>query len=80
MCTRAVRPKSFVYISELSAHSFLSELEIFLELSPSGLRFFQDYVPLPTRAFDDEELSYFLALISLRKLLVEVHETIGFRS
>lgn len=57
-----------------------NELEICLELSPSGLRAFQDQVPLPTSTFDDEGLYYFLALISLRKLLVEVHETVGYKS
>lgn len=56
-----------------------SELELCLEMPSSGISSFQEVLPLPTSSIEDEGLYYFLALISLRKLLAEVIETIGFK-
>lgn len=50
-----------------------------LELPTSGIRAFQDAVSLPTGTVEEEALYFFLALISLRKLLADVIETIGFK-
>ena len=49
-----------------------SELEICLELPPSGLRMYEAAVALPTSHYDEEGMYYLLALSSLRKLMVEV--------
>ncbi|RDW63900.1 hypothetical protein BP5796_10402 [Coleophoma crateriformis] len=62
------------------AYVIENELEVCLELPSSGMRAFQETLSLPTSSVDEEGLYYFLALISLRKLLVEVIETIGFKS
>lgn len=56
-----------------------SELEVCLELPTSGIRVFQETIALPTGTVEQESLYYFLALISLRKLLAEVIETVGFK-
>lgn len=57
-----------------------SELEVCLELPSSGIRTFQEAFPLPASQIEEEGLYFFLALISLRNLLAEVIETIGFKS
>ena len=49
-----------------------SELEICLELPPSGLRMYEGTVALPTSHYEEEGMYYLLALSSLRKLMVEV--------
>lgn len=50
-----------------------------LELPSSGVRTFEESIPLPTGTAKEEALYFFLALISLRRLLAEVIETIGFK-
>ncbi|KAH6680158.1 hypothetical protein B0J14DRAFT_633752 [Halenospora varia] len=57
-----------------------NELEVCLELPSSGIRTFQETLPLPTSPVEEEGMYFFLALISLRKLLAEVIETIGFKA
>lgn len=56
-----------------------SELEVCLELPSSGIRTLQESLPLPTSPVDEEGMYNFLAVISLRKLLAEVIETVGFK-
>ncbi|KAF4627426.1 hypothetical protein G7Y89_g10732 [Cudoniella acicularis] len=61
------------------AYVIENELEVCLELPSSGIRTFQETLPLPTSPIEEEGMYFFLALISLRKLLAEVIETIGFK-
>ena len=57
-----------------------NELEVCLELPPSGIREFEASVPLPTGQFEEEGLYYLLALSSLRKLMMEVVDTVGLKA
>ncbi|KAH7029313.1 uncharacterized protein B0I36DRAFT_130832 [Microdochium trichocladiopsis] len=56
-----------------------SELEQSLRMHPEGHRAFHDIIPLPT--FTDEHIGFyfFLAMISLRKLLQDVLDVVGYR-
>jgi hypothetical protein len=78
ICNREVAHPTYTTERNLALTSD-SELEICLELPSSGIRTFQESLSLPTSSVDEEGLYYFLALISLRKLLAEVIETIGFK-
>lgn len=51
------------------------ELEVCLELPSSGIRAYE--VPLPTTEYEEEGLYYLLAVASLRKLMMEVVDTVG---
>ncbi|KAF2499347.1 hypothetical protein BU16DRAFT_557676 [Lophium mytilinum] len=63
-----------------------NELEICLELQPTGLRAFQADIPLPSGAACVSDLGqgsglyYFLAIATLRRLLTDAVETVGFES
>jgi hypothetical protein len=57
-----------------------NELEVCLEVPPSGIRSYETLVPLPTSHYDEEGLYYLLALSSLRKLMMEVVDTVGLNS
>lgn len=50
-------------------------------MHPIGFQEFHGLVPLPLNVGDQDEESYyyFLAQVSLRKLMTEVLETVGFR-
>lgn len=54
-----------------------SELEVCFELPPSGLRQYDTVVPLPVSDFEEQGLYYILAKASLRKLMMEVADTVG---
>ncbi|KAF9889983.1 hypothetical protein FE257_006663 [Aspergillus nanangensis] len=56
------------------------ELEVCLELPPSGLRGYDTIVPLPTSGYEEDGLYYLLAVASLRKLMMEVVDTVGLNS
>lgn len=56
-----------------------SELEVSLELPASGLRAFEEVVDLPTSHYEEEGMYNLLALSSLRRLMVEVVDTVGLR-
>ncbi|KXJ90615.1 hypothetical protein Micbo1qcDRAFT_226601 [Microdochium bolleyi] len=57
----------------------IDELEQSLRMHPEGHRAFHDIIPLPT--FTDENVGfyYFLAMISLRKMLQDVLDVVGYR-
>lgn len=57
-----------------------SELEVSLELPTSGLRAYEEIVELPTSHYEEEGMYNLLALSSLRRLMVEVIDTVGLRS
>jgi len=48
-------------------------------MHPIGLRQFHDLVPLPTTESDEEGFYYFFAQASLRKLLMETLDVVGYR-
>lgn len=54
------------------------ELEAILKLHPIGLRQFHELVPLPLSEAEDDGL-YFFAQASLRKLLMELLDIVGYR-
>ncbi|PGH20116.1 hypothetical protein AJ80_03684 [Polytolypa hystricis UAMH7299] len=62
------------------AYVMENELSVTLELPQSGILAFHESVPLPTSQVEEEGLYYFLALISIRKLLAEVVDTVGFKA
>jgi hypothetical protein len=49
-------------------------------MSPIGLRQFHDVVPLPLPENDEISFYYFLAQASLRKLLIETLDIVGYKS
>jgi hypothetical protein len=49
-------------------------------MSPIGLKQFQDFVPLPLSENEDVSFYYFLAQASIRKLLMETLDIVGYRS
>lgn len=55
------------------------ELEAVLKTHPIGLRQFHEVVPLPLTDSEDEGFYYFLAQASLRKLLTETLDVVGYR-
>ncbi|CAK7209413.1 hypothetical protein SBRCBS47491_000433 [Sporothrix bragantina] len=55
------------------------ELEAVLIMHPTGIRAYHDYVPLPLSETDDACFYYFLAQISLRQLLFETLDVVGFK-
>jgi len=55
------------------------ELEAILKMYPIGLRQFHEVVPLPLTNSEDEGFFYFLAQASLRKLLTETLDVVGYR-
>jgi hypothetical protein len=60
----------------------LHELESILKTHPIGLRQFHEVVPLPltsTQDNDDDSFFYFFAQASLRKLLTETLDVVGYR-
>jgi len=57
-----------------------NELEICLELQTNGVHSINDELALPLSLYEEEGMFYFLAMASHRKLLVEVMNTIGFKS
>lgn len=58
----------------------LHELEAILKTHPIGLRQFHEVVPLPlTEAEDEDSFFYFFAQASLRKLLTETLDVVGYR-
>ncbi|KIW01031.1 hypothetical protein, variant 2 [Verruconis gallopava] len=57
----------------------LHELEAVLKMHPIGLRQFHESVPLPLAESDDDGHMYFLAQASLRKLLTETLDVVGYR-
>ena len=63
-----------------SCSTLLNELEALLQTHPVGLRRFHEVVPLPLTDADEEEGSlYFFAQVSLRKLLTETLDVVGYR-
>lgn len=56
-----------------------SELESILKTHPIGLRQFHEVVPLPLTETEEEAFFYFLAQASLRKLLTETLDVVGYR-
>jgi hypothetical protein len=57
----------------------LHELEAILKLHPIGLRQFHEVVPLPLTDYEDEGYYFFFAQASLRKLLTETLDVVGYR-
>jgi hypothetical protein len=57
----------------------LHELEAVLKLHPIGLRQFHEVVPLPLTDAEDEGYYYFFAQASLRKILTETLDVVGYR-
>jgi hypothetical protein len=57
----------------------LHELEALLKLHPIGLRQFHEIVPLPLTDAEDEGYYYFFAQASLRKILTETLDVVGYR-
>lgn len=57
-----------------------SELEAVVKMHPIGLRHFHDMIPLPLSRKREEDLYYFLAQASLRKLLMETLDVVGHQS
>lgn len=55
------------------------ELEAILKLHPIGLRQFHEMVPLPLSEAEDDGYLYFFAQASLRKLLTETLDVVGYR-
>ena len=53
-----------------------TELEACLEISPSGLRLFAGQVPLPISRFEEEGMYFLLARVSLRKILLELLDSL----
>jgi hypothetical protein len=49
-------------------------------MSPIGLRQFHDFVPLPLSDNEDVSFYYFFAQASLRKLLMEALDIVGYKS
>ncbi len=49
-------------------------------MHPTGIRAYHDYVPLPLSESDDVCFYYFLAQISLRQLLFQTLDIVGFKS
>lgn len=60
--------------------TIIHELEATMKMFPTGIREFHEMVPLP--GFEDEDSGsyYFLAQISLRKLLTQSLEVVGYHS
>lgn len=57
----------------------LHELEAILKMHPIGLRQFHEVVPLPITDHEDEGYYFFFAQASLRKLLTETLDVVGYR-
>jgi hypothetical protein len=57
----------------------LHELEAVLKMHPIGLRQFHEIVPLPLTDHEDEGYYFFFAQASLRKLLTETLDVVGYR-
>lgn len=53
------------------------ELEVCLEMPSSGVRAYEALIPLPSSEFEEEGLYYLFAVSSLRKLMMEVVDTVG---
>jgi hypothetical protein len=49
-------------------------------MSPIGLKQFQDFVPLPLSENEDVSFYYFLAQASIRRLLMETLDIVGYKS
>lgn len=60
--------------------TILHELEATMKMHPIGLRHFHELVPLPQFEEEDSGFYYFLAQISLRKLLTQSLEVVGYHS
>ncbi|KAF9891098.1 hypothetical protein FE257_005034 [Aspergillus nanangensis] len=56
-----------------------NELEVCLELPPSGLKHYETKVPLPSSHYEEEGMYCLLAISSLRKLMVEVVKAVGMK-
>lgn len=56
------------------------ELEACLEVPTSGIRNYEATVPLPGSYYEEEGIYFLLALSSLRKLMVEVLDAVGYKS
>lgn len=57
-----------------------NELEACLEVPSSGIRQYESQVPLPISDYEEEGMYFILALSSLRKVMVEVLDTVGYKS
>jgi hypothetical protein len=57
----------------------LHELEAVLKMHPIGLRQYHEAVPLPLAESDDDGHLFFFAQASLRKILTEVLDVVGYR-
>lgn len=57
-----------------------TELEACLEVPTSGIRLYESQVPLPISDYEEEGMYFLLALSSLRKVMVEVLDTVGYKS
>jgi hypothetical protein len=57
----------------------LHELEAILKMHQIGLRQFHEAVPLPLAEADDDSHLFFFAQASLRKLLTETLDVVGYR-
>lgn len=57
----------------------MHELEAVLKMHPTGLRFYHDFVPLPLTEQEDVSFYYFLAQASLRKLLMDTLDVVGYK-
>jgi hypothetical protein len=60
--------------------TILHELEATMKMHPIGLRHFHELVPLPQFEEEDSGFYYFLAQITLRKLLTQTLEVVGYHS
>jgi hypothetical protein len=56
-----------------------SELESILKMHPTGMRQFHEIVPLPHTTIEVEGFYHFFAQLSLRKLLTETLDVVGYR-
>ena len=57
-----------------------NELEACLEVPSSGIRLYEAQVPLPISHYEEDGMYFLLALASLRKVMVEVLDTVGYKS
>ncbi|KAF2493490.1 hypothetical protein BU16DRAFT_81215 [Lophium mytilinum] len=57
----------------------MHELESILKMSPTGMRQFHEVVPLPQSTTEVEGFYHVFAQISLRKLLTEILDVVGYR-
>ncbi|KAK5944090.1 hypothetical protein PMZ80_003371 [Knufia obscura] len=57
-----------------------TELEACLDMPTSGIRTFQAVVPLPGSRYEEEGMYFLLAISSLRTVMVDVLDAVGYRS